>query len=321
MRRIRPNFGRWSAAAAAMACALAVAMPAMGQYREDLTPVGPAVPIPNPEITPKPNAAIPLDLAFTRSDGAKIKLGDLFNQGNKPVILSLVYFSCPNLCGLTQDHLSDAVKVGPRDLVLGKDYDVVVVSIDPDDTPASAAAKRKHYLDMMGKPESQAGFTYLTGSEENIRTLADAVGYGFRRNPDVKDADPSTGKFAHSAGIFICTPYGRLSTTLTNLSFPTDELHYSLIQASDGKIGSGILECVGLPCGAVRLGANGNYEANPWFWAGTAGGGASILFMAVFLGMLWRGEAKRRHAVPPGGQAPENQPTGGDPPEAMPPAQ
>ena len=127
-----------SVAAAALA---ALTLPASAQYREDTTPIGPAVKVPNPEITLKPNAEIPLDLSFTRSDGAAVKLGDLFKHGNKPVILSLVYFSCPNLCGLTQDHLIDAVKVGPRSLELGKDYEVVVVSIDPDDTAATTPPK------------------------------------------------------------------------------------------------------------------------------------------------------------------------------------
>ena len=305
IRAAMTTSGRFITLAAAALCVAGLAMPAAAQYREDITPMGKAVKVPNPEITLKPNAEIPLDLSFTRSDGTAVKLGDLYKHGNKPVILSLVYFSCPNLCGLTQDHLIDAVKVGPRSLELGKDFEVVVVSIDPDDTPATAAEKRKHYLALMGRPENQAGFTYLTGTQENIQALADAVGYGYRRNPDDKNADAATGKFAHSAGIFVCTPYGRLSRTIEGIDFPTDQLHFALLQAADGKIGSGFLEQVELPCGAVRRGANG-YEANPWFWAGTAGGGASILFTAIFLGMLWRGEFKKRkhEGLPPPGATP-----------------
>ena len=164
---------------------------------------------------------------------------------------------------------------------------------------------------MMDRPESQPGFTYLTGSLENIQALADAVGYGYHRNPNDKNADPATGKFAHSAGIFVCTPYGRLSQTIQGIDFPTDQLHFALVQAADGKIGSGFLEQVELPCGAMRLGPNG-YEVNPWFWAGTAGGGASILFTAVFLGLMWRGEFKKRKQ---GGST-----TAGDPPAGATPA-
>ena len=122
------------------------------------------------------------------------------------MILSLVYFSCPNLCNLTQDDLANAVREMPGSLKLGKDFDIVVVSIDPDDTPAIAAEKRVNYLKKMDLGENQPGFTYLTGTEANIRTLADAVGYGYRQNFGVKDGD-SVGKFAHSSGIFVCTSY------------------------------------------------------------------------------------------------------------------
>ncbi len=291
---MKNNFGkRCAAMLAAAVCLGAVCVPGFAQYREDMQPVGPEVKVPNPEIVNKANAAIPMNLEFTRSDGATVKLGDLFDQKKKPVILSLVYFSCPNLCGQTQDSLVDAIRTGPRDLKLGQDYDVVVVSIDPDDKPADAKTKRTNYLAMMDKPESQAGFTYLTGTEENVRQLADAVGFGFHQNFGIKTGD-ATGKFAHSTGIFICTPYGRLAQTITGISYPTDELHYALLQAADGKIGDSLLELVELPCGAMRLGAHG-YEVNPWFWAGTATGGASFLFVATFLGMLWRGEWKKRH--------------------------
>ncbi len=283
-------------AAPTWVCALAATLlllcaPAPAQYHNDPTPQGAPVPMPNPEVVEKPNALIPQDLEFTRYDGQKAKLGDIFNHG-RPVVLALVYFNCPNLCGFVQDDLVNAIRSGPRSLKLGKDYDVVVVSFDPDDTPAQATAKRSRYLALAERPESEPGLIYLTGAETNIRRLADAVGFGYRRNFGVADNDPA-GKFAHSAGIFVCTANGRLSQTIRGIGWPTDKLHYALLQAADGKIGSGFLETVGLSCGAVRLGAHG-YENNPWFWAGTVTGAASIAFMAIFLGILWRGEWKKR---------------------------
>jgi len=152
---------------------LLLASPAKAQYRPDLPDNSEAAaPPPNRPIVEKPNAQIPLDLAFTKSDGAKIKLADIFN-GQKPVILSLVYFSCPNLCGFTQTSLLEFVRKSPHGIQLGKDYDIVVVSIDPDDTPAEAATKRKNYLKLIPLPETQPGFIYLTGAEANIKALAD----------------------------------------------------------------------------------------------------------------------------------------------------
>jgi len=276
----------WACAALLLSCS-----PAMAQFRAEGPPAGPPVPIANPEVADKANAAIPQDLEFTRSDGQKVKLASLFNHG-RPVILSLVYFSCPLLCNVVQDDLINAIRGGPRSLKVGKDYDVVVVSIDPDDTPAQARAKRSHYLALAERPESEPGLSYLTGAETSIRRLADTVGFGYRRNFGVANNDPA-GKFAHSAGIFVCTANGRLAQTIRGINWPSDKLHYALLQAADGKIGSGFLETVGLPCGAVRLGAHG-YESNPWFWAGTATGAATITFMAIFLGIMWRGEWKKQ---------------------------
>jgi protein SCO1 len=251
----------------------------------------PAAPIPNPEIVDKANALIPQDLEFTRSDGKKVKLAELFNHG-RPVVVSLVYFSCPSLCTFVQDDLVNAIRSGPKSLRCGKDYDVIIVSFDPDDTPEAAAGKRVRYLALTERPEAAAGLTYLTGTESNIRQLADTIGFGYRKNIGLLDKDPA-GKYAHSAGVFICTANGRVSQTLRGLGWPSDKLHYALLQASDGKIGSGFLETVALPCGMVRLGSHG-YEQNPWFWAGTATAGASLVFMGILLGTLWRREWRRK---------------------------
>lgn len=281
----------------ALACAVAAALlpaPAHAQYRPDRVDQGTPVAVPNPEVTDKAGAKIPQDLEFTDDTGKTVKLGNYFNH-NRPVIITMVYFSCPNLCTYVQDNLVNAVREGPRDLKLGKDYDIVIVSIDPDDKPSDAAQRRARYLQIAEKPADQQGLYYLTGKEENISTLASTIGFGYRRNFGLATND-SSGKFAHSAGVFVCTPYGTVSQTIQGVNWPTDKLHYSLIQASDGKIGSGFLESVALPCGAVRLGAHG-YEHNPWFWAGTAGGAATFAFMAVFLGMMWRGEFKKKRTT------------------------
>lgn len=311
MRETRSIFSRLLLTAVA-ATALFTATAAPAQYRADRVPqAAPMTNLPNPTITPRPDAQVPEDLAFIDSTGKKVRLGDLLHQkgdnAEKPVVLSLVYFSCPMLCGLGQEALASSIQQGPFSLRLGNDYDVVVVSIDPDDTTSMAAEKRKNYLARAEKPESQPGFTYLTGRADAIRQLADTVGFGFFRN------DPESGqdKFAHSLGIFVLTPKGRVSQTLVNADYTPAELHAALLQAADNKIGSGFLERIALPCGAMRLNPKtGMYEHNPWFYAGTAGGLASIAFTTIFLGVLWKGEAKRKKAAAaagppdPGGPSP-----------------
>jgi len=295
MIRMCGNFRR-SALAAMAAVAVFVAPVFVGavqaQYRMDQLPEGAGV-VPDPQIVEKPNAQIPMDLEFKDQDGKTVKLGSLFHSG-KPVVLSLVYFSCPLLCGANQEGLVEAVKEGPRGLSLGKDYDIVVVSIDSDDTPAAAKVKRDHYVDLMNRnPASEPGVTYLTGSEENIKQLADTVGFGYVRlyNND--------NKFKHATGIFICTPEGRLSQTIQGISFEPDTLHYRLVQASNGQIGSGLLSFA-LCCGAMRFNAKtGLYENNPYFYVGTVTGIVTIVMVGGFLAMLFRSDGKRKHLVPP----------------------
>jgi protein SCO1/2 len=186
----------------------------------------------------------------------------------------------------------DAVIHGPRGLSLGKDYDIVVISIDPDDTSDAAKQKHDHYLEMMNRKATDPGLTYLTGTEGNIKQVADAIGFGFKRNwtPD--------NKFAHQPGIFVCTPEGKLSHTITGLAYEPDELHFRLSEASNGKIGSGFL-AIALCCGAMHFNPKtGHYENNPYFWIGTATGVVTILMVGGFLTMLWRADPKRKIEIP-----------------------
>jgi protein SCO1 len=280
-----------AAAVIGVSCFATVA--AFGQgYGQHALPTGTPVAMPAPGIVDKQNAIIKLqELEFKTSEGKTVKLDEVYNQG-RPVILQLVYFSCPNLCGFSQDDLARTVASEPRGLKLGKDFDIVVVSIDDEDTTEDAAKKRASYLRKMNMPESQAGFTYLTGSAANIRMLAETVGFGYRRNygPDLTE---TAGKYAHSGGIFITTSYGLLSQTMLGLNYSPDTLHNALRLAANGKIGGTMLG-IGLSCGAVHFDpATGTYKHNPYFYAGVAVGGASLIFMGMFLGSLWLGEAKK----------------------------
>lgn len=300
MKNAPSIFTRLLAPALAAAALLAAPAAAPAQYRADRVYSAPIMTnLPNPTIVPQPNAQVPEDLTFIDSTGKKIRLGEFLHQkgakADKPVILTLVYFSCPSLCGIGQEALAATLQQGPFSLRVGDDYDVLVVSIDPDDTTEMAATKRKNYLARAARPESQKGFTYLTGNADAIKHLADTVGFGYFRNPP-----ESADKFAHALGLFVLTPGGRVSRTIVNADYTPAEVHDALLEASSYKIGTGFLERIALPCGAMRLNPKtGMYEHNPWFYAGTAGGIASVGFMALFLGLLWRGELKKKRQLPP----------------------
>ncbi len=178
----------------ATAFALLVTTAATAQLPEALRDVG---------IDQHLNQSVPLDLTFRDESGASVRLGDYF--GEKPVILALVYYECPMLCTLVLNGLVSSLKA--LSFSIGDEFDVVTLSFDPKETPEMAAAKKKTYLDTYRRPSAAEGWHFLTGDEESIRRLADAVGFRYRY-------DPESDEFAHAAGITVLTPQRRDCTLL-----------------------------------------------------------------------------------------------------------
>src|SRR5262245_25850469 len=121
------------------------------------------------------NAQVPLDLPFRDDSGRAVRLGDFL--GKRPVILALVYYECPMLCTLVLNDLTRSLK--PLAFDAGREFDVVAVSIDPKETPALAALKKRGYLRRYGRPGSEQGWHFLTGEETSIRRLAQVVGFRY----------------------------------------------------------------------------------------------------------------------------------------------
>ncbi len=175
------------------------------------------------------DAQVPLDLTFRDESGRTVRLGDYVHD--RPVILTLVYYRCPLLCGQELNGLARSLK--PLSLDVGKDFQVVTVSIDPTETPELAAAKKANYMKRYGRPGAENGWHFLTGDAESIAALAGTVGFRYTYNPDTK-------LYAHAAGLVVLTPKGRIARYFYGIDFPAKDLQYSLIDASSGKIGSPI---------------------------------------------------------------------------------
>jgi protein SCO1/2 len=177
------------------------------------------------------NAQLPLNLEFRDEMGKPVRLGDYF--GKRPVILSLVYYQCKILCPEEIDGLVGAlemVKFNP-----GRDFDVVLVSIDPSETPEIAAREKAFYLRRYGRPQAANGWHFLTGEQPAINTLASAVGFGFVR---VQGPDGKLTQFAHASAIELVTPEGRLAQYYLGVEFSPKDLQLGLVEASHGTIGS-----------------------------------------------------------------------------------
>jgi protein SCO1 len=179
------------------------------------------------------NGQLPLNAAFVDETGAPVTLGTYFNNGKRPAVFALVYFDCPMLCSEELDGLTSAlemVKMSP-----GKDFDVVIVSIDPSDTPAKAAAKKAFYLKRYGRPETAAGWHYLTGQRPAIDAVTNAVGFGYVKVPG---PDGKLTQFAHASSIELVTPQGKMAQYYLGVEYSPKDIMLGLIQASDNKIGS-----------------------------------------------------------------------------------
>ncbi len=178
-------------------------------------------------IDQKLNSPVPLDLTFRDESGNAVQLRQFFGQ--KPVILSLAYYNCPMLCTQVLNGLTRSLKELPMDV--GKQFNVVTISIDPSERPVLASAKHQLYTGMYGRPGAAEGWHFLTGDEPQIKQLANAVGFRYAY-------DPATRQFAHASAIMVLTPEGKVSRYFYGIQYPARDMRLGLVEASEGKIGS-----------------------------------------------------------------------------------
>jgi protein SCO1/2 len=171
---------------------------------------------------------IPLGLTFRDENGETVRLSDYFVK--KPVVLSLVYYSCPQLCNQVLNGLTSSLKtLGAFDI--GKEFEVITVSFDARETAQLAAEKKKTYVQWYKRDGAAEGWHFLTGDQEAIDKLTEAVGFHYAY-------DPQTNQFAHASGIMIATPEGRLARYYYGIEYSAKDLRLGLVEASDGKVGS-----------------------------------------------------------------------------------
>jgi protein SCO1/2 len=179
---------------------------------------------------------VPLDLAFRDDAGRPVKLGDYL--GKRPAVLVLAYYRCPMLCNMVMQATESGLK--PLSLDPGKDFEVIVASIDPTDTPERAAMKKRDIVQRYARPGTEAGWHFLTGPPPSIERLAHAVGFQYVY-------DKEKDQFAHAAGIVILTPEGKVSRYFFGIEYPPRDLRLGLVEASGNRIG-GLVDQVLLYC-------------------------------------------------------------------------
>jgi protein SCO1 len=226
---------------------------------------------------------VSLESRFTDALGKPVQLRDVLPR-TRPVLLTLVYYNCPLLCNLViNEQIRNMRELG---LELGKDYEAVTVSIDPKDTPAQSLERRRRHLQSMGLPET-APWHFLTGTEDNIQQLADAVGFKY-------SYDASTQQYVHPAVVMVLTPEGSISRYLYGTSFRVQDMKLALVEAAGGRVGTSldrvILTCFKYDTATRRYG---------FYIFGFLRIGSLMVFaaLATMLAYYWRRELKKGAAA------------------------
>ena len=229
------------------------------------------------------NDPLPLDARFTADSGAQVSLRDYF-KGERPVLLQLGYNKCPMLCNLVLNGAFDGLK--GIEWMPGKEFEVIAISIDPTETPALASAKKESYLAEFERPGARQGVHFLTGSAIMSKSVADAVGFQYRRQEN--------GDYAHAAVLVLITPDGRISRYMYGTKFESSDLRMGLLEASQGNIGTTIDRFI-LWCHIYDANARGYVlQARRVM---SIGGLVTLLVLAGGLAVFWAAEIKKKKSL------------------------
>ncbi len=255
--------------------AVLLAVPALGQggLPRELDQVG---------LEQKVGGRLPLGLELTAHDGSTVRLGDYF--GARPVILAPVYYDCPMLCSMVLEGLTKSLKAVT--LEPGADFNVLAVSFDARETPAQASRQRARTIERYGRPAAAGGLHFLTGDDQAVGALMDAIGFSYR-------FDDETGEFAHASTVVVLTPDGVVSRYFPGVEYPPRDLRLSLVEAGDRQIG-GVVDKVLLYCFKYDP-TSGRYTAATMNLI-RAGGLLTLAVMGGFVYLSLRRERRRRAA-------------------------
>lgn len=238
---------------------------------------------------------IPLDITFRDHTGKAVKVGD-YIDGERPVLLNLVYHSCPSFCSLVLD--GTVAVLAQQAWTVGKEFTVLTVSIDPRDTPEAATERRRRALRSYGRDAAEDGWHFLVADESltdhellssfgaypSAERLADAVGFRYQWMPRQR-------QYAHPGVIMLLTSDGRVARYLYGLEYPVNDVRLGLLEASEGRSISTV-ERVLLYCYQYDA-SQQEYVVMAWRVM-QIGGTLTVLLLGGFLAFFWRRELRKK---------------------------
>ena len=231
------------------------------------------------EIVQKLGDKLDLSTPFVDDQGKKVVIGDYFASG-KPVLFTIIYYNCPMLCNLHLNGVTSALS--KLKWTVGKEFELVALTMNHREGVDLAKQKKASYVKDYGRPESSDGWHFLTGSEANIRKVANEVGFGYEWLPDQKE-------YAHASAAIIMTPEGQISRYLHGIEFDPQSFKFALLEASNGAIGDFIDRALSI-CFVFDPNKN-RYTIYSWRLM-QAGGVLIVLAMGLLLIPLWRKESQ-----------------------------
>lgn len=261
-----------------LAAAPAYGQPKPGQHTSRVDPRQEAA-LANAGLNEQLGTTVPLELVFQDETGRDVRLGDYFD-GERPVVLNLVYHDCPMLCSVLLNALTETLQ--ELEWVPGQEFDIVTVSFSPVETPAMAARQKEQYLAQLGRPAAAAGWHFLTGPEASIAALAQAVGFGYQWVDTQRE-------YAHPAVLMFVSGEGVLTRYLYGLAYPPRDVRTALVEASEGKVGN-VLDRVVLYCFQFDPDAN-SYVLHAVNLM-KVGGLLTVLALGAVLVGFWRRERR-----------------------------
>lgn len=231
---------------------------------------------------------LPLDLEFTNSDGATVKLADYFTpkpgEPPKPAVVAMVYYTCPTACPAILSKMVESFQ--QLDFVPGQDFRTLVFSFkEEESTPAAAMAKAR-YTSEYGRPLSasaKAGWEFHSGSPEACQKLSDALGFPYRRL--------SNGEYGHPVSIFIVSPGGVISRYIYGYDYNPTMMKMALLEASSGKLARTMGERFVHYC--YKWDPNAGTYTLQAFRLMQVGGALTVVVMAALIVSLRVGEVVR----------------------------
>jgi protein SCO1/2 len=272
--------------AASVATATLCAQVSVGGGYVPSAPTADAIPeLEGVTIIDKLDSQLPLSATFRDDHGNSVTLRDVLPK-DRPAILQIGYMKCPMLCSLVMNALVRGIQ--DMDWTVGQQYDIIALSVNPKEGPALAEGKKAGYVAEYGRPQSAAGWHFLTGEESSIRSVTDAVGFEYRMQEN--------GEYSHAAGIFILTPDGRLSRVLYGVKYDSANVRMALLEASQGKVGT-TLDRIILWCHIYDAQAGGYVVMAMRVMQ--LGGVLTLAVLGGGLGWFWWREAQARRLAPP----------------------